>query len=357
MGAEPDFPADLFAVGLVALYLLEGAKPDAKALVQHFAEHGTPSAPRGRLPSRCGRSWRRCCSRTRRRGSVPRRGAQGTGRGGGTAAGARARRRADRDLRPGRPAARRGSAPRAQRFKRGLRCGRRTDGPATPCERGPAPARHTTDAVVADHTSTARSVPGPDTAHPAHPADAADRPAARPGPAVTCRPRARAVTGVHTIRPPVRPGLDGRRSPRRRRRCRSGAVGLGRNATGGCPLSETGSFHLPPPQPTRHVGVGVGCGGQHGATARAVPGVHGRVAAPAAGPGAVRAAASRRGSRAVPAAAHRRPHRRVHRPESAVRPARPAPGTRRRRRPGPRPGWRCRCCCSRWPATPWVSGR
>ncbi|WP_399886682.1 serine/threonine-protein kinase [Streptomyces sp. BBFR51] len=47
MGAEPDFPADLFAVGLVALYLLEGAKPDAKALVQHFAERGTPPAPQG----------------------------------------------------------------------------------------------------------------------------------------------------------------------------------------------------------------------------------------------------------------------------------------------------------------------
>ncbi|MEU8728986.1 protein kinase [Streptomyces tendae] len=47
MGAEPDFPADLFAVGLVALYLLEGAKPDARTLVQHFAEHGTPPAPRG----------------------------------------------------------------------------------------------------------------------------------------------------------------------------------------------------------------------------------------------------------------------------------------------------------------------
>ncbi|MFF4562534.1 serine/threonine-protein kinase [Streptomyces sp. NPDC001435] len=47
MGAEPDFPSDLFAVGLVALYLLEGAKPDAKALVQYFAEHGTPGAPKG----------------------------------------------------------------------------------------------------------------------------------------------------------------------------------------------------------------------------------------------------------------------------------------------------------------------
>jgi hypothetical protein len=47
LGAEPDFPADLFAVGLVALYLLEGQKPDARALVEHFAEHGTPNAPVG----------------------------------------------------------------------------------------------------------------------------------------------------------------------------------------------------------------------------------------------------------------------------------------------------------------------
>ncbi|WP_432195720.1 protein kinase domain-containing protein [Streptomyces sp. bgisy027] len=47
MGAEPDFPADLFAVGLVAVYLLEGAKPDSKALVQYFTSHGTPGAPKG----------------------------------------------------------------------------------------------------------------------------------------------------------------------------------------------------------------------------------------------------------------------------------------------------------------------
>ncbi|MBP0461511.1 protein kinase [Streptomyces bomunensis] len=47
LGAEPDFPADLFAAGLVALYLLEGHKPDAKALVEYFAEHGTPGAPQG----------------------------------------------------------------------------------------------------------------------------------------------------------------------------------------------------------------------------------------------------------------------------------------------------------------------
>ncbi|MFJ2870464.1 serine/threonine protein kinase [Streptomyces sp. NPDC087298] len=47
MGAEPDFPADLFAVGLVALYLLQGKKPDAQAIVEHFASYGTPAAPEG----------------------------------------------------------------------------------------------------------------------------------------------------------------------------------------------------------------------------------------------------------------------------------------------------------------------
>ncbi|MEV6163604.1 protein kinase [Streptomyces sp. NPDC052052] len=47
MGAEPDFPADLFAVGLVALYLLQGRKPDAQALIEHFAAYGTPGAPEG----------------------------------------------------------------------------------------------------------------------------------------------------------------------------------------------------------------------------------------------------------------------------------------------------------------------
>ncbi|GLW49275.1 hypothetical protein Stsp02_49360 [Streptomyces sp. NBRC 14336] len=47
LGAEPDFPSDLFAVGLVALYLLEGAKPDAKALTDYFTAHGTPGAPKG----------------------------------------------------------------------------------------------------------------------------------------------------------------------------------------------------------------------------------------------------------------------------------------------------------------------
>ncbi|WP_432587463.1 protein kinase [Streptomyces sp. HD1123-B1] len=45
MGEEPDFPADLFAVGLVALYLLSGHKPDAEALVKRFSEQGVPNPP------------------------------------------------------------------------------------------------------------------------------------------------------------------------------------------------------------------------------------------------------------------------------------------------------------------------
>ncbi|MEU7567592.1 serine/threonine-protein kinase [Streptomyces fradiae] len=47
MGEEPDFPADLFAAGLVALYLLQGRRPDSQALVAHFLAHGTPGAPEG----------------------------------------------------------------------------------------------------------------------------------------------------------------------------------------------------------------------------------------------------------------------------------------------------------------------
>ncbi|WP_062209700.1 serine/threonine-protein kinase [Streptomyces sp. NBRC 109706] len=46
-GAEPDFPADLYAVGLVGLYLLTGAKPDSQALLERFAESGLPPAPEG----------------------------------------------------------------------------------------------------------------------------------------------------------------------------------------------------------------------------------------------------------------------------------------------------------------------
>jgi serine/threonine protein kinase len=47
LGAEPDFPSDFFAVGLVALYLLTGSKPDSEALVDMFFTHGVPDAPEG----------------------------------------------------------------------------------------------------------------------------------------------------------------------------------------------------------------------------------------------------------------------------------------------------------------------
>ncbi|GAA2085596.1 hypothetical protein GCM10009801_47440 [Streptomyces albiaxialis] len=46
MGAEPDFTADLYAVGLVGLYLLTGQKPDSQALFAEY-EHGMPDAPEG----------------------------------------------------------------------------------------------------------------------------------------------------------------------------------------------------------------------------------------------------------------------------------------------------------------------
>lgn len=53
LGAEPDFPADLYAGGLVALYLLSGKKPDQQGIFAMY-EHGTP-APRWACPSLCGR--------------------------------------------------------------------------------------------------------------------------------------------------------------------------------------------------------------------------------------------------------------------------------------------------------------
>ncbi len=47
LGTEPDFPADLYAVGLVALYLLSGQKPDAQAVQDRFLAMGMPPAPVG----------------------------------------------------------------------------------------------------------------------------------------------------------------------------------------------------------------------------------------------------------------------------------------------------------------------
>ncbi|WNI16681.1 serine/threonine-protein kinase [Actinacidiphila sp. ITFR-21] len=47
LGEEPDFPADLYAVGLLALFLLGGQKPDADAVKERFLAMGMPPAPRG----------------------------------------------------------------------------------------------------------------------------------------------------------------------------------------------------------------------------------------------------------------------------------------------------------------------
>jgi serine/threonine protein kinase len=47
LGAEPDVPADLYAVGLVALYLLSGQKPDSRAIAERFFADGVPPAPVG----------------------------------------------------------------------------------------------------------------------------------------------------------------------------------------------------------------------------------------------------------------------------------------------------------------------
>ena len=47
LGSEPDIPADLYAVGLVALYLLGGQKPDAQAIAERYLAMGMPPAPIG----------------------------------------------------------------------------------------------------------------------------------------------------------------------------------------------------------------------------------------------------------------------------------------------------------------------
>jgi serine/threonine protein kinase len=47
LGSEPDFAADLYATGLVVLYLLGGQKPDAQAVLERFLDMGTPPAPLG----------------------------------------------------------------------------------------------------------------------------------------------------------------------------------------------------------------------------------------------------------------------------------------------------------------------
>lgn len=46
LGAEVDLTSDLYAVGLVGLYLLTAQKPDSRALFEQY-EHGMPAAPAG----------------------------------------------------------------------------------------------------------------------------------------------------------------------------------------------------------------------------------------------------------------------------------------------------------------------
>ncbi len=252
MGADPDFAADLFAVGLVALYLLEG---------RQGGHQGTRRALRGqrhtRAATRCSRApvgGRGDTAATGPGRTVPHRHGrpQGPGRGRGTAAGTRPRRRAGGGLRPtrtastgvrppgtaahavggdgprGRPAAherrpsRRGALDGIPGIARHLRDGRR-----------PCAAHKRSDTAPADRSPTLRSpgpsaVPGPSGttggAASVTPASAAPAvaptpppPAARPGPAPFVVPP----------RPPVDP------TPTRR------------PAT----MSDTGSFHLPPPLP------------------------------------------------------------------------------------------------------------
>uniref|UniRef100_UPI003F688E19 serine/threonine-protein kinase n=1 Tax=Streptomyces polyasparticus TaxID=2767826 RepID=UPI003F688E19 len=49
-GAEPDPRSDLFAVGVVALYLLQGTHPDAPALVRAYTDDGIPPAAPEHVP-------------------------------------------------------------------------------------------------------------------------------------------------------------------------------------------------------------------------------------------------------------------------------------------------------------------
>ncbi|SDL39173.1 serine/threonine protein kinase [Streptomyces indicus] len=49
-GAEPDPQADLFAVGVVALYLLTGTRPDTPALVRGYSADGTPPPEPEQIP-------------------------------------------------------------------------------------------------------------------------------------------------------------------------------------------------------------------------------------------------------------------------------------------------------------------
>ncbi|CAM5332878.1 Serine/threonine-protein kinase PknD [Streptomyces tendae] len=365
MGAEPDFPADLFAVGLVALYLLEGAKPDARALVQHFAEHGTPPAPRG-IPEPL---WQVVATLLQPDPSARFR----------TATGARKALAAAVELLPE-------PGPDDELIEIFDQVGPLPTGfgPAGPLKRasgvddvptdprrrppGVTPSPHATPPAPPWPTTPPPGpspTPTPDRTPPTPPADPqADRhrpspamPGAASAPASTPPAHRRRRPGTRPLRPAPRPRPPDLRPPRparaghppsppRRRRC-PGRHGRPRTAHGGrvtCrrPAVSACRPHARPTPPRR----------LRRPTRRNRP-------------------RNNRRSRAhhstcrFPPGPSRPPRRSA--PTSP--PPRTPPGTRGPHLPPStvghggaavpvrRPGWPCRCCCSRWPATPSVSGR
>ncbi|MDP9608695.1 hypothetical protein JOF35_000972 [Streptomyces demainii] len=106
MGEDPDFPADLFAVGLVTLYLLQRAQAGRGGARQALRAGGAERSHRG---ARTAVAGGRGSAAAGPRGPVPHRhgSAEGAGDGGRPAARGRSGRRGHRGLRPSRTAARR----------------------------------------------------------------------------------------------------------------------------------------------------------------------------------------------------------------------------------------------------------
>ncbi|MCZ0999928.1 serine/threonine-protein kinase [Streptomyces mirabilis] len=351
MGAEPDFPADLFAVGLVALYLLEGARPDAKALIEYFAENGTPAAPQG-IPEPL---WQVVATllqpdpRARFR----------------TATGARKALASAAELLP-EPGPDdelvevfdqlgplpRGSARRA-RSGRPRQAPRRTRlrGPAPPPTPAPGPSPQPAPAPLL-------------TRLPALP------PAPAPVPAPTTRGRGVTIPGPCPGSPS--PGRRGRIVPPGRMAC----VRLGRRTTRGRPgaVRHESAPGAAAPHPPRRRATAARPERRTTAprsrrhTPAAVRDVGHRQLPPAATAATAPVLVAARSAphsphlgRAAGADPHPRPAVRPHARAAAlpVWPADPTAATRQHARPRPdRPRrWPSRCCSSRWPVSRWASGR
>ncbi|WP_247698542.1 serine/threonine-protein kinase [Streptomyces sp. RK74B] len=378
MGAEPDFPADLFAVGLVALYLLEGAKPDAKALVQHFAEHGTPPAPRGMSEP----LWQVVATLLQPDPSARFR----------TATGARKALAAAVELLP-EPGPddelieifdQVGPLPPGFGHEGPLKRASGVDDTPTDPRRPPTDAPADPRHLPGDALTDSRHLPGaaltnplPGDAHtdPRHlPADATPSPHATPATPPTAPQSAPAGTRPRPGRagrppsPPLRPRRPVRRTrvraERRRRRLPgpSGTVPCRRPAASTCrPRSR------PPPRSRRRRPIRRNRPRNSGRS-RTHRSSTCHTTCPSPSPRTRRRTArrtARRTGRRSPPRPSRRP-----RPSAPTSPPPPTPhGTRGPPPPPstvgdggaavpvPRPGWPCRCCCWRWPATPWVSGR